>query len=192
MYTRIVAALVLGMSLLFSLSACGVTDSADDPLDPTLAKLSLRVGAIPDQDPELLQRRFGLVSDYLAGSLGTQVEYVPVVDYVGAVTAFAVGEIDLVWFGGLTGVQARLQVPGAQAIVQRDIDAEFHSVFIASSESGIEPFENLSGLSSLEGKALDVRQRVFHLRPLDAPALHVGSRPDVGSARWRTGLLRCP
>lgn len=113
---------------------------------------TLRVGAIPDQDPEVLQRQFGLVSDYLANALGVEVEYVPVVDYSGAVTAFATGEIDLVWFGGLTGVQARLQVPDAHAIVQRDIDAEFHSVFIASMDSGLEPFEDVDGLTSLAGK----------------------------------------
>ncbi|MCB0213106.1 MAG: putative selenate ABC transporter substrate-binding protein, partial [Anaerolineae bacterium] len=56
-----------------------------------------------------------------------------------------------VWFGGLTGVQARLQVADAQALVQRDIDENFHSVFIATKDSGIEPFEDISGLEQLKG-----------------------------------------
>lgn len=36
-------------------------------------------------------------------------------------------------------MQARLQVDGAQAIAQRDIDEQFTSVFIADIESGIAP-----------------------------------------------------
>jgi hypothetical protein len=36
-------------------------------------------------------------------------------------------QLDMVWFGGLTGVQARLQVEGAQALVQRALDEEFHT-----------------------------------------------------------------
>lgn len=112
----------------------------------------LVVGAIPDQDPEKLNRLYGDLSAYLSAELGVPVEYKQVTDYPAAVTAFKVGELDLVWFGGLTGTQARLQVPGAEAIAQRDIDAEFQSVFIANTSSGVEPFEAVSGLTALQGK----------------------------------------
>ena len=110
------------------------------------------IGAIPDQDPEILQRRFGLLSDYLSETAGIPVEYKPVTDYAASVTAFRIGDLDMVWFGGLTGVQARLQVEGAQAIVQRGLDAEFHSVFIANKSSEIEPFEDLADLAQLAGR----------------------------------------
>jgi phosphonate transport system substrate-binding protein len=113
---------------------------------------ALVIGAIPDQDPEKLQRRFGLLSDYLEQELGVPVEYKPVTDYAASVTAFRVGDLDLVWFGGLTGVQARLQVDGAQALVQRDIDPEFHSVFIANKASGLTPFEDMGDLEQLTGR----------------------------------------
>lgn len=109
-------------------------------------------GAIPDQDPEKLQRLYEPLADYLEAELGVPVEYQPVTDYTAAVTAFKVGDLDMVWFGGLTGVQARLQVEGAEAIAQRDIDAEFHSVFIANTTSGVEPFEDIRGLTTLDGK----------------------------------------
>jgi phosphonate transport system substrate-binding protein len=78
--------------------------------------------------------------------------YVPVVNYAAAVTAFRTGGLDLVWFGSLTGVQARLQKPGAQVIAQRDIDASFQSVFIANTRSGLKPITNVKGLSELKGK----------------------------------------
>jgi phosphonate transport system substrate-binding protein len=74
-----------------------------------------------------------------------------VTDYAASVTAFKVGDLDMVWFGGLTGVQARLQVPGANAIVQRDIDEQFHSVFIANRASGLNPVDDVSSLANLAG-----------------------------------------
>ncbi|MGG6296480.1 putative selenate ABC transporter substrate-binding protein [Leptolyngbya sp. AN02str] len=138
------------LSALLPLAACA--PSADLASNGTTATQPLVTGAIPDQDPEKLQRLYGILSDYLSQELGVPVEYKPVTDYTAAVTAFKVGDLDLVWFGGLTGVQARLQVPGAAAIAQRDIDAEFHSVFIANTASGLDPFEDASGLQNLKGK----------------------------------------
>ena len=130
------------------------TDTSQVVADADEAGGTLRVGAIPDQDPEVLQRQFGLVTDHLEAVTGLDVQYVPVTDYQGAVSGFAVGDLDLVWFGGLTGVQARLEVEGAHAIVQRDIDAEFTSVFIAGDDVGIEPFDEVDGLSAVAGHSL--------------------------------------
>lgn len=103
------------------------------------------ISAIPDQDPEKLQRLYGGVADYLSKELGVSVVYRPVTDYTASVTAFKVGELDMVWYGGLTGVQARLQVPGAHAIAQRDIDDQFHCVFIANKATDITDLASLKG-----------------------------------------------
>ncbi len=110
----------------------------------------LVTGAIPDQDPQKLQRQYSKLGAYLEKELGVPVEYRPVVDYTAAVTGFKVGDLDLVWFGGLTGVQARLQVKGAEAIAQRDVDAKFHSVFIASKNSGLKPIKNTTDFQQLK------------------------------------------
>ncbi len=112
----------------------------------------LTIGAIPDQDPEKLQRLYGKLVAYLQAELQIPVIYKPVTDYTAVVTAFRVGDLDLVWFGGLTGVQARLQVPGAEAIAQRDIDAQFHSIFIANRQTNIAPLKDQKGLSILKGR----------------------------------------
>jgi phosphonate transport system substrate-binding protein len=105
----------------------------------------LTISAIPDQDPEKLQRLYGDLATYLAEATGVEVKYIPITDYKAVVTAFKVGELDFVWFGGLTGVQARLQVPSAEAILQRDIDEKFTSVFIANTSSGIKSLGDLKG-----------------------------------------------
>ena len=116
------------------------------------AQQVLRIGAIPDQNPEKLNRLYGLVADELSQQLGVKVSYVPVTDYAAAVSAFRTGSLELVWFGGLTGVQASLQKPGAQMLAQRDIDAQFYTVFIANARSGIKPIQNQKGLVALKGK----------------------------------------
>jgi phosphonate transport system substrate-binding protein len=113
---------------------------------------TLRMSAIPDQNPEKLNRLYPLVARVLSKQLGVNVRYVPMVDYAAAVSAFRTGDLDLVWFGGLTGVQARLQKPGARVLAQRDIDASFRSVFIANPSSGLQPFVPQKGLLALKGK----------------------------------------
>ena len=85
-----------------------------------------------------VERRFGLVTDYLGEELGVKVEYVPSVNYAALVTAFEKGDVHLAWFGALTGVQARAVAPGAMAIAQRPRDTGFHSVFVSQNEPDTE------------------------------------------------------
>ncbi|MEM8924163.1 MAG: putative selenate ABC transporter substrate-binding protein [Actinomycetota bacterium] len=137
-------------------AACGSDGGTDEEAEASAGEATatvLHIGAIPDQEPERLQRTYGLLSDYLAAELDVEVEYVPVTEYQAAVTAFRVGDLDTVWFGGLTGVQARLEVEGATAIAQRDIDEEFTSVFIANTAAGIEPIDDVAGLAVIEGRS---------------------------------------
>lgn len=138
-----------------ALTAASCAGSSSD----TAETVTLRIGAIPDQEPERLQRTYSLLSDYLEEELGDvapgiEVEYVPVTEYDSAVTGFATGDLDTVWFGALTGVQARLAVDGANAIAQRDIDQEFTSVFVARADSGIEPIADVDGLAVLAGRSI--------------------------------------
>lgn len=119
---------------------------------PSWAAETLRIGAIPDQNPEKLNRLYGLLAKELSQKLNVPVRYIPVSNYPASVSAFRTGGLDLVWFGGLTGVQARLQTPGAVVLAQRDIDAKFRSVFIANTKSGLQPISSIQGLKSLKDK----------------------------------------
>ncbi len=118
----------------------------------SFAQEKLRISAIPDQFPEKLNRLYIKLADELSNRLEIDVVYKPVINYQASVSAFRTGDLDMVWFGGLTGVQARLQRPGSIVIAQRDIDAEFHSVFIANKSSEIEPIDNINELNRLKGK----------------------------------------
>ncbi|MGX2955500.1 putative selenate ABC transporter substrate-binding protein [Ursidibacter sp. B-7004-1] len=96
----------------------------------TASTQTFKISAIPDYDAAEMTRSFDSFAEYLTKETGLNVKYVPVTDYAAVVTAFRRGEIDLVWFGGLTGVQARAKVPGSEAIAQRPQDEKFQSVFI--------------------------------------------------------------
>jgi phosphonate transport system substrate-binding protein len=95
--------------------------------------------AIPDQDEARLQERFGKVATYLSKELGVEVKYVPVKSYAAAVTAFRNDQVQLAWFGGLSGVRARLLVKGSEAIAQGVEDPNFQTYFIAHASTGLQP-----------------------------------------------------
>jgi phosphonate transport system substrate-binding protein len=94
--------------------------------------------AIPDQDESQLRARFGKVADYLSKKLGVEVKYIPVKSYSAAVTAFRNNQVQLAWFGGLSGVRARALVEGSQAIAQGKEDVAFVTYFIANTATGLE------------------------------------------------------
>src|SRR5713226_8075467 len=95
--------------------------------------------AIPDQDETRLVERFTRVAEYLQSKLGVPVKYLPVKSYPAAVTAFTNGQVQVAWFGGFTGVQARRQVAGSEAIAQGAEDVAFKSFFIANTKTGLKP-----------------------------------------------------
>ncbi|RZK88703.1 MAG: phosphate/phosphite/phosphonate ABC transporter substrate-binding protein, partial [Methylobacterium sp.] len=101
------------------------------------AKPAFVFTGIPDQDESRLVERFGKVAAYLEGKLGVPVTYIPVKNYPAAVTAFTNGQVQLAWFGGFTGVQARKAVPGSQAIAQGAEDAAFKTYLIANAKTGL-------------------------------------------------------
>lgn len=90
----------------------------------------LTISAIPDYDATELNRAFSDFADLLSEELGVEVEYVESVDYAAVVTGYERGDIDLAWFGGLTGAQAINAVEDSEAFAQRPQDAVFQSVFI--------------------------------------------------------------
>lgn len=134
--------------------------SAQDAETPTLY-----FSAIPDDDATKLMERFSGVADYLEEQLGVPVEYVPVKDYAASVVAFRNDQIQLGWFGGLTGVQAQLAVPGSQAIAQGDEDMAFVSYFIANDSTGLEKSDafpmDAKGMSFTFGAQTSTSGRLF-------------------------------
>lgn len=139
---KAVAAIIAGL-MMVSITAC----SKDRQATEVKEKPILKIGAIPDQSAAELNKNMGEVAKYLSEKTGLKVEYVPSVDYAALVTGFERGEVQLAWFGGLTGVQARAVTPGAEAIAQRPLDSKFKSVFIAQKDLNISKLEDIKGKS---------------------------------------------
>lgn len=106
--------------------------------------------AIPDQDEARLRERFDKVAVYLTEELGVETRYIPVKSYAAAVTAFRNDQVQLAWFGGLSGVRARQLVDGSEAIAQGVEDPAFETYFIAHTSTGLTPSDTFP--QQIEGK----------------------------------------
>ena len=178
--TAVLAALVL------VLTGCG--GSAADRGEEALV-----IGGIPDQDVAVLEERFGGLADYLSAELGIPVRYQPSVDYAAVVTAFANGDVQLGWFGGLTGVQARLETPGARAVAQRPIDTRFRSVFIVRADDPARTIQDLAGhtftFGSESSTSGHLMPRYFLTQAGVDPATDFAGRPGFSGSHDKTWKL---
>ena len=127
--------MMLLCALLLGTYGCGKKDAGGG---------EIRVTGIPDENPTELARGYEPMVKLLSSRLGVPVKYVPVTDYGAAVQALAADKVDFAWLGGFTHVQAR-NMAEVVPLVMRDIDREFHSVFIAGADSGIEDVAGTKG-----------------------------------------------
>jgi len=111
------------------------------------AQATLRVTTIPEEAATEQVRKFTPLANYLEKQLGMKVHFTPVTDYPAAVESLVNKKVELVWFGGLTFVQASIRSGGKVVpLAQREEDTKFQSVFIAKTNSGIK------GLADMKGK----------------------------------------
>jgi phosphonate transport system substrate-binding protein len=110
------------------------------------AQTVFKVTTIPEEAATEQIRKFGPIVKYLESKLGTKVEFIPVTDYPAAVEAMVNKNVDMVWFGGFTFVQASVRSGGKVIpIAQRVEDTKFQSVFITKANSGIKTLADLKG-----------------------------------------------
>ena len=122
---------------------------------PALAQQQiLRITTIPEEAATEQTRKFGPITKYLERVLAMKVEFTPVNDYPAAVEALVNKQVDVVWFGGFTHVQAQLRSGGKIIpIAQREEDTQFRSVFITRTDSGIKTLTDLKGKQVSFGSA---------------------------------------
>jgi phosphonate transport system substrate-binding protein len=105
----------------------------------------LRISAIPDENPQEMLRIYSPFAGYLTKEVGIPVKFTPVVDYAATVEGLAANRLEMVWYGGLTSVQAAKQAKGARRVIMRKEDAEFKSHFITTRQTGIKSLKDLKG-----------------------------------------------
>ena len=110
------------------------------------AQTVLRVTTIPEEAATEQIRKFGPLTKYLERTVGMKIDFIPVNDYPAAVEALVNKQVELVWFGGFTYVQAQIRSGGKIIpIAQREEDTSFRSVFITQTNSGIKRLADLKG-----------------------------------------------
>ena len=179
--TRVAPALALATLGLF---LAGCTARASDIK-------TLRFSAIPDHGQTELKVKFDKVAKYLSERLGVPVEYKSSVDYGASVESFRSGDIQFAWFGGLTGVNARVLVPGAEAVVCGESDKHFKSYFVAHKDTGLKPSKEFP--MEMKGKIFTFGSRSStsgRLMPQYFIKQNTGEAPDV--LLQERGLLRVP
>lgn len=119
--------------IMLLLGACGQDQGAS----------TLTFTALADPGRNQQQEHFERLAAYLEKELRIKVRYQPVTSYPAAVDAFRDGKVQMAWFDGLSGVRARNQVPGAQAIAQGKEDAGAKSYFIANTATGLSRSDKL-------------------------------------------------
>ncbi|QSX39479.1 putative selenate ABC transporter substrate-binding protein [Shewanella cyperi] len=147
-------------------------------LAPLASATTFTFTAIPDEDELALRSRFDKVAAYLEAQLGVEVKYVPVKSYSAAVTAFRNNQVQLAWFGGLSGVQARRLVPGSEAIAQGYEDQFFKSFLIAHHSTGLakgDGFPAIEGYTFTFGSKDSTSGR---LMPQFYVEQHLGKKPE--------------
>jgi len=126
------------------------------------APAPLRVGMIPDAGAtQLSVEQKAPLQKYLEQQLGRPVKLVIPTNYNATVEGLGNGSLDVAYLGGLTFVKARARY-GVTPLVQRDIDRQFHSLFITKGGSGITSLAQLKGRTFCFG---DINSTSGHLYP---------------------------
>lgn len=108
----------------------------------------LRVGLIPNQNPEEVEAQYEPLQEYLSAKLGREVELSVPTSYPAVVEAMASGRLDLAHFGGLTYVQARERTAVTPLVTEINPytgTTKYHSLIIVPSGSDIQRVSELKG-----------------------------------------------
>jgi phosphonate transport system substrate-binding protein len=164
------------------LSGCGGgggSASGDEPL---------RVGLIPNENPEEVEAQYQPLEDYLKKKLGRPVELSVPTTYNGVVEAMVSGELNLAYFGGLTYVQARQRAdvhPLFTEVNPRTGTTKYRSVIIVPADSDVRNVEDLRGEDFAFGSVSSTSGSLYPSIMLNQAGLDY--RTDLGEVVYTGG-----
>jgi phosphonate transport system substrate-binding protein len=179
--------LVLVVVAVIALAGCGGgcggegggSASADEPL---------RVGLIPNENPEEVEAQYQPLEDYLKKELGGEVELSVPTTYNAVVETMVSGELDLAYFGGLTYVQARQRAdvhPLFTEVNPRTGTTKYRSVIIVPSDSEIKKVEELEGETFAFGSVSSTSGSLYPSIMLEQAGIDY--RTDLGEVIYTGG-----
>jgi len=161
--------------------ALGAALAATGIASVAVAMEPLRIGMVPDAGAtQVSVEEKAPLQKYLEHELGRPVILIIPTNYNATVEGIGNGSLDIAYFGGLTYVKAHARY-GAIPLVQRDVDRQFHSLFITREGSGITSLKQLVGKSFCFG---DINSTSGHLYPFLAMK-QAGLSPDKSLKSFR-------
>ncbi|MCA1728691.1 MAG: phosphate/phosphite/phosphonate ABC transporter substrate-binding protein [Actinobacteria bacterium] len=176
------------VALLLVLAGCSGSGEqgpeAEQADDPNV----LRVGVVPNQNPESVEANYKPFGDYLSEQLGREVELTVPTSYNAVVEAMVNDKLDLAYFGGLSYVQARNRadvVPLVTEINPRTGDTTYHSVIIVPSDSDIQDVSELKGKDFAFGSVSSTSGSLYPAIMLRDAGIDY--RKDLGNFNYTNG-----
>ncbi len=180
---------IMGVAvLLVALVGCGGGSSGEGQAPAEEEPEVLRVGVVPNQNPESVEANYEPFSEYLSEQIGREVELTVPVSYGAVVEAMVNDELDLAYFGGLTYVQARERgdvVPLVTEINPRTGDTTYHSVIIVPSDSDIQDVSELRGRDFAFGSVSSTSGSLYPAIMLRDAGIDY--RTDLGNFNYTNG-----
>lgn len=124
-------------------------------------KKTLRLGILPDRSQKSIQNRFNPLLQYLQEQTGIETQLVLPDSYEELLQLFKERAVDIAFLGGYSFVKAQREY-GAEALVMRDIDLLFTSVFLVRADNDKKSIDEFKGASISFGSRLSTSG---HLMP---------------------------
>jgi phosphonate transport system substrate-binding protein len=175
------------VALLLLATACGGGESGgggQGSEDPEV----LRVGVVPNQNPEKVEAEYQPFGDYLSEQLGRKVELTVPTSYSAVVEAMANDKLDLAYFGGLSYVQARNRADVTPLVTEINPytgDTTYHSLIITPADSDIQEVSDLRGRNFAFGSASSTSGSLYPAIMLQDAGIDY--RTDLGEYTYTGG-----
>ena len=179
------SAFVLVLVATIALAGCGGSGGGDGS---SSGEEPLRVGLIPNENPEEVEAQYQPLEDYLKKKLGREVELSVPTTYNAVVEAMVSGELDLAYFGGLTYVQARQRAdvhPLFTEVNPRTGTTKYRSVIIVPADSNVKNVEDLRGKDFAFGSVSSTSGSLYPSIMLNQAGLDY--RTDLGEVVYTGG-----
>lgn len=175
---------VLAATLFASLlSGCGGASSGASGEEDTL-----RVGLIPNQNPEEVEAQYQPLEDYLLEELGSEVEVSVPTTYNAVVESLVSNKLDLAYFGGLTYVQARQRAeihPLVTEINPETGTTKYRSLIIAPADGDVREVRDIEGGAFAFGSVSSTSGSLYPSIMLDEAGIDY--RTDLGEVTYTGG-----
>ena len=149
---------------------------------------TLRVGLIPNQNPEEVEAQYQPLEDYLSEEIGRDVTVSVPATYNAVVETLVSGELDMAYFGGLTYVQARQRAdvtPLVTEVNPRTGTTKYHSLIITPADSDITEVEQIRGRDFAFGSVSSTSGSLYPSIMLEKAGIDY--RTDLGEFTYTGG-----